>query len=174
MEIGWALAFCKPILYQEKCAEELFTGYGEVMPSPNDVHEFLQLRETIPPNTICRRTPVDLLQRYIHKVVVKRGFDKETPRDVLLLMLEEVGELAKAIRKFSGLKVDPKKASTRGNLEEELADVFIYLLDLANGCNVDLFSAFHKKEMENEKRSWSVQKNADQSSALPIRTENKK
>lgn len=157
MEIGWALAFCKPIFYQEKCSEDLFAGYGKVVPPIEDVRQVLEEREKVAYNTICRRTPVDLLQRYIHKVVVKRGFDKETTRDVLLLMVEEVGELAKAIRKFSGLKVDPTKVSTRGNLEEELADVFIYLLDLANGCNVDLFSALYKKEIENEKRKWTAQ-----------------
>ena len=41
------------------------------------------------------------------------------------------------------------------NIEQELADVFIYLLDLANSCNIDLFNAFYNKEVENEKRKWS-------------------
>ena len=67
-------------------------------------------------------------------------------------MVEELGELAGAIRKRVGLKVDAGKGSGFDEAEQEIADVFIYLLHLANICHVDLFSAFHKKERENEKR----------------------
>ncbi len=158
LEIGWALAFGKPIFYSERCEEELFTSYGRVAQTAAEVRNELESRTQHLHNTICRRTPVDLLQKYVHKAVIKRGFDQETPRDILLLMVEEVGELAKAVRKFSGLKVDLKKTSTRGNIEEEMADVFIYLLDLANSCDVDLFAAFLRKEVENDKRSWVAQK----------------
>lgn len=155
LEIGWALGFCKPIFFAERCSEDLFNNYGHVLPDIRSVRDRLIEREGYLPSTICKFTPLEQLQKYIHKVVVKRGFDKETTRDILLLMLEEVGELAKAVRKFSGLKVDPTKQSTRGNLDEELADVLIYLLDLANSCKIDLFSAFLKKETQNEKRSWT-------------------
>ncbi|WP_048078756.1 MazG nucleotide pyrophosphohydrolase domain-containing protein [Desulfurococcus mucosus] len=47
---------------------------------------------------------------------------------------EEVGELAEAL-----LHMD------RGMLEEELADVFAWLLSIANLVNVDLEEAFKKK-----------------------------
>jgi len=85
---------------------------------------------------------------------VRRGFDKETPRDVLLLMVEEVGELAKALRKYLGLKSDLERKDWYPALEGELADVFIYLLDLSNLFQISLFHALHTKEQENEKRSW--------------------
>ncbi|OJI06926.1 hypothetical protein BK004_02190, partial [bacterium CG10_46_32] len=70
------------------------------------------------------------------------------------LMVEEVGELAKALRKYLGLKSDEDRKDRYPALEGELADVFIYLLDLANLLNISLFHALHEKERENEKRSW--------------------
>ena len=65
-------------------------------------------------------------------------------------MVEEVGELAKAIRKYSGLKIDPKKDNYM-NLEHETADVFIYLLHLAQKLDYNLLKVFKKKEEINSK-----------------------
>ena len=70
----------------------------------------------------------------------------------MLLMVEEVGELAKALRKFVGLKIDQHKATSYTSVEEEVADVFIYLLDLCNVLKIDLFTALKNKELKNEQR----------------------
>lgn len=94
------------------------------------------------------------LQEYAHQAVLKRGFDKESPRDIMLLMVEEVGELAKSLRKFIGLKTDAEKSEKYSKVQEELADVLFYLLDLAGSCNIDLFQAFKEKEEKNNQRTW--------------------
>jgi len=39
-------------------------------------------------------------------------------------------------------------------LEEEIADVFIYLIDLSNLLGASLFDVFLAKEKENKKRFW--------------------
>ncbi len=39
-------------------------------------------------------------------------------------------------------------------IEEEIADVFIFTLAIANKCNIDLEQAFRDKEEINKKRSW--------------------
>ena len=39
-------------------------------------------------------------------------------------------------------------------MAHELADVFNYLLDIANYFNVDLEEAFREKEELNKKRTW--------------------
>jgi len=44
-------------------------------------------------------TTVKELQKYINDMIDIRGFDDETAQDTMLLLTEEVGELAKAIRK---------------------------------------------------------------------------
>ena len=92
-------------------------------------------------------------QELINTLVLKRGFDKETINEVFTLLVEEVGELAKAIRKSNGQKYGAH--SKDHNVEEELADVFWLLLDLANRLDVDLAKAFSDKEIINQSRSWS-------------------
>jgi NTP pyrophosphatase (non-canonical NTP hydrolase) len=91
-------------------------------------------------------------QELIKQLVVERGFDKETIPEVFTLLIEEIGELAKAIRKETGQKVD--KNSRIHNVEDEAADVFWLLLDLCNRLNIDIGKAFQAKEVKNAKRTW--------------------
>ncbi len=92
-------------------------------------------------------------QKLIRQLVIERGFNTETPNEVFTLLIEEVGELAKAMRKSGGLKTS--KHSKSHELEEEFADVFWLLIDLSNRLNVDLEKAFREKEEINSKRNWT-------------------
>lgn len=91
-------------------------------------------------------------QALIRKLVVERGFDHETPEQVFMLLIEELGELAKARRKASGMKTGDH--SKQHNLEEEAADIFWLLVDLCNRLNIDLEKAFAAKEAVNQQRTW--------------------
>ena len=153
MELGWANALGKPVFCRELVADSTLKFFCGNVATPKEVKAALTSRS--PLETINPRSSMVVLQQYIHDMVVRRGFDKETPRDILLLMVEEVGELAKAVRKHLGLKSDEERKERYPKLEGELADVFIYLLDLANLLEISLFHALHEKEQENEKRSWS-------------------
>jgi NTP pyrophosphatase (non-canonical NTP hydrolase) len=93
------------------------------------------------------------LQRYVEQVCQERGWTKDNYSEKFLLFTEEVGELAKAIRKRAGL-YDEKAKQKQANLEEEFADVLSYLLDLANYFQIDLEKAFRDKEQINEARKW--------------------
>lgn len=44
------------------------------------------------------------LQKYVWQMNVERGFNTEDPSKKLVMLIEEVGELAKAIRKEAGMK----------------------------------------------------------------------
>ena len=93
------------------------------------------------------------LQHYIDRICQERGWTKDSYAEKFLLFTEEVGELAKAIRKTQGLY--PEKAKEKHmELEEEFADVLSYLLDLANYFHVDLEQAFREKERINTTRTW--------------------
>ena len=153
MELGWAIALGKPVFCKELVADSTLKFFCGTVATPEQVKTALESRSSL--ESINERSSVVALQHYIHDMVVRRGFDKESPRDVLLLMVEEIGELAKAVRKYLGLKSDEERKERYPTLEGELADVFIYLLDLANLLNTSLFHALHEKEQENEKRSWS-------------------
>ena len=95
---------------------------------------------------------INQYQDVIRKLVIERGFDKETVPEVFTLLVEEVGELAKAIRKQNGQKVDLK--SKQHDVEEEAADVFWLLLDICNRLDIDLAKAFEAKEAKNSTRKW--------------------
>ena len=93
------------------------------------------------------------LQRYLEEVCQERGWTKDTYAEKFLLFTEEIGELAKAIRKTKGLYQEKAKEKNL-ELEEEFADVLSYLLDLANCFQVDLEKAFREKERVNQSRKW--------------------
>ena len=91
-------------------------------------------------------------QEYIEEMIKERGFDKETIPEIFMLLIEEIGEMAKAARKHTNMKTDNN--SRKPELEQEIADVFMYLLDICNSFNVDLEKAFRDKEEINKKRVW--------------------
>ncbi|MDL2341868.1 MAG: MazG nucleotide pyrophosphohydrolase domain-containing protein [Patescibacteria group bacterium] len=91
-------------------------------------------------------------QTLVAQLVVARGFDQETVPEVFTLLVEEVGELAKAIRKANGQKVDAQ--SQHHEVAEEAADVFWLLIDLCNRLGIDLQQAFLNKELKNANRVW--------------------
>ncbi|MEI9914156.1 MAG: MazG nucleotide pyrophosphohydrolase domain-containing protein [Candidatus Saccharibacteria bacterium] len=91
-------------------------------------------------------------QDLIAELVIERGFDKETVPEVFTLLVEEVGELAKAIRKQNGQKIDPKKKQY--DIGEETADILWLLLDISNRLDINLGKAFHEKELKNSTRRW--------------------
>lgn len=85
-------------------------------------------------------------------MVIERGFGKETVPEMFMLMIEECGEMAKAARKSQKIHTD--KNSKEYHLDHEIADVFVYLLDICNHFNIDLEKAFREKEEINKKRTW--------------------
>ncbi len=93
------------------------------------------------------------LQHYVAENCQERGWTKDSPSEKFVLFIEEVGELAKAMRNTTGLYKEHAKPRDIP-LEEEFADVLSYLLDLANCFQVDLEEAFRAKETINQSRTW--------------------
>ena len=50
-------------------------------------------------NKLSKESSINEIQNYIKKIMEIRGFNKEKSSEKILLLIEEVGELAKAIRK---------------------------------------------------------------------------
>lgn len=95
--------------------------------------------------------PLGALQRYYQRIAERRGWSGESPSDVLLLITEEIGELARALRVNAGLSRDGRPPES--SVDEELADVQLYLVHLANAIGVDLASAVTAKELINVQRN---------------------
>ena len=97
------------------------------------------------------------IQNYIKEVIKIRGFSEQKVQDKMLLLLEETGELAKAIRKtIPEASVDYERIENYTDIEEEVADVFIVLVSICNRLNINLYDAIIKKEEKNIKRQWKV------------------
>lgn len=97
------------------------------------------------------------LQTHIKSICKDRGWDKNSDLVIFSGLVEEVGELVKAMRDFKGEYAQENKTHKKGqieHLEGEFADVLNYLLDLANYYNVDMEKAFREKWAINEKRTW--------------------
>ncbi|MNH58496.1 MazG nucleotide pyrophosphohydrolase domain protein [compost metagenome] len=92
------------------------------------------------------------LQTYVSQLEEERGFTSNTVQQSCLLLGEEIGELFKAIRKQQKMKLDSN--SKVGNVDEELADILIYLCSIANRLDIDLEQALRDKEEINKKRVW--------------------
>ncbi len=104
-------------------------------------------------NKINASSNLNDIQEYITKMMEANGFNN-TPLELFCYLTEEVGELAKEIRRTEkNMDMDIKKEYA-SCLKDEIADVFIYLLAICNSYNIDLLEAFKDKEKINLDRTW--------------------
>ncbi|MGK8487117.1 nucleotide pyrophosphohydrolase [Nocardia asiatica] len=98
---------------------------------------------------------IERLQRMVADFVSERGWAGfHTPKNLVMALTGEVGELAEL---FQWLTDDQSRAlmgnsTRRARVEEEVADVFIYLLRLADVLEVDLVAAVEAKVLKNAER----------------------
>lgn len=92
------------------------------------------------------------LQAYVAAVLEYRKLNTTNPELNLLQLVEEVGELARAIRKTRGGKFASDTHTTE--IAPEAADVFILLVGLCNMLDIDLLTAIQSKETHNKTRVW--------------------
>lgn len=76
------------------------------------------------------------------------------PKNLAMALAGEVGELLAEMQWLTDDQVHEKLSDpeTRGAIEEEFADVFLYLVQLADVCGVDLIQAAHAKITRNDER----------------------
>lgn len=91
-------------------------------------------------------------QEYIQRKITERGFGDETTQQKFMLLVEEVGELAKALRPLEGIKTSDDSAKL--DVKHEVADVFWLLACVCNGLGIDLDEALRSKDAVNESRTW--------------------
>ncbi len=91
-------------------------------------------------------------QEYVKELEIQRGFANQNALEKCLLLGEEMGELFKSIRKATNLKTDIN--SNIGSINEEIADMLIYLCSIANRFEIDIEQAFREKEEINKNRKW--------------------
>ena len=150
-EIGYALSQNIPVYSLEKPEDVTLSFFVKPKRRIKTIKRELNARR----HKMFTRKQLTLkeLQDYVHDMTELRGFERETIEHAMLLLVEEVGELAKATRNLLGIR-SSRKRDLRKNVREELADCLIYLLDIANLANVDLENAVREKERRNSRRKW--------------------
>ena len=145
LEVGFAKACGIPVFCATQISDPILRSFVRTVASPR------QLRGTVVSNQLPPPEPaIRSFQKYYRRVALQRGYEKEGARDTLLLMVEEVGELARAIRKSERMVRHGGKIEN--NERAELADVFIYVVHLANVLGLDLSKAVRDKELINIER----------------------
>lgn len=107
-------------------------------------------------NLLTKKDSLTDVQNYVRQVNELRGFQNQDLQDTMLLLTEEIGELAKAIRKdYTDMSVDINKLNNYGSIESEIADVFYVLSCVCNKLDINILDALKKKEAENINRTWN-------------------
>ncbi len=105
-------------------------------------------------NKLNENSNLSDIQKYI-AIMMKTNDFNNTPLELFCYLTEEVGELAKEIRKTEkNMDIDLKKEYT-SSINDEIADVFIYLLAICNSYNINLLDALKNKERINLDRTWN-------------------
>ena len=84
-----------------------------------------------------------------------RGWDKISPSHTFLHLIEEIGEIARAVEVLEGYRNGAGADDSRAHLAEELADAATFLYKLAYQCGVDLEDAL-KSNMTKAENRFSV------------------
>jgi NTP pyrophosphatase (non-canonical NTP hydrolase) len=82
----------------------------------------------------------------------RRWEEYHTPKNLAMALSGEAGELIELFQWLTPEESQAIMAGKRAEVEDELADVFIYLVRLADVLGVDLIKAAHAKIDRNETR----------------------
>jgi len=143
--ICFARAIGVPVFAKEPVKDAVIRSFVEVISSPAAAVETIKSHGSPIP-----RPALAAFQHYYRRVAIQRGYKSESPKDCLLLMVEEVGELAREIRRRERLvRHGPSSESSES---KELADIFLYVVHMANVLDVDLSKVVQEKELINLQR----------------------
>lgn len=141
-ELGHAKAMGIPVFTDRILGETTFQSWVNVVTDPSAI--------AIAQDLLAPGDGLRGLQHYYDRTAKRRGWSEESVQDTMLLMTEEMGELARAVRRLAGIQRHGEWDSE--DVAEELADVQLYLVHLANITGVDLAGAVTAKEAVNAAR----------------------
>ena len=90
------------------------------------------------------------IKQKINKFVKDRDWDQfHSPKNLAMALSVEASELVEI---FQWLKDSDIKKVDKEKVSEEIADIFFYLLRIAEKMNIDIEKSFHKKMIKNIKK----------------------
>ena len=104
-------------------------------------------------DNLSKNSTVEDLQKYLKDMIEVRNF-RTSLLERMCLLTEEIGELAKEVRKTdNNLSIDVNQDYS-SSLEYEIADVFVCLMGMCEQLDIDIVQALKNKEEINFKRKW--------------------
>lgn len=89
---------------------------------------------------------IDELTKALNRFANERDWDKyHSPKNLTMALSGEVGELTELFQWLTEEESQNLTEKQKAKVSEELADIFLYLLRLADKTGVDLISAAHEK-----------------------------
>lgn len=96
------------------------------------------------------------LQKKVKKAEIRKGHISDDAVYKCFILMEELGEMAKALRIF--LKKRTHSSTEKYELEDELADVLYLIIAIANRADIDLAEALINKIEKDEAKVYSPAK----------------
>jgi dCTP diphosphatase len=96
---------------------------------------------------------LESLRERVRRFATERDWERfHTPKNLALALAGEVGELAAVLQWLPEAEIGPVDEELRSRLADEMADVLLYLVRLADVTDVDLGAVAHAKIDRNEHR----------------------
>jgi dCTP diphosphatase len=96
---------------------------------------------------------LDVLRERLRAFVRERDWEQfHAPKNLVMAMIVEAAELVEHFQWVTEQESRELTAEKRAEVEQEIADTFIYLLRLADVLGVDLIDAAHRKMDRNAQK----------------------
>lgn len=96
---------------------------------------------------------LDEIKEKLRQFAMARDWDQfHSPKNLSMALAGEVGELIELFQWLTEEQSNNLSREQRGAVEEEVADIFLYLLRLADKLGVDLLKAANNKIIINEQK----------------------
>jgi NTP pyrophosphatase (non-canonical NTP hydrolase) len=151
-EIGTARAAGVPIYASRKVEDRGLRDYVNYVEDPTDAVTAVSEGRSSQPGA-----GVSALQSYYARIAARRGWATESISDSIGLLAGELDELRVAVSELASAPTVMRDPS--GAVGEELADIQLYLVHIANVIGTDLASAVTEKERKNRQRFERVADN---------------
>ena len=96
---------------------------------------------------------LESLRDRLREFARERDWDQyHTPKNLSMALIGEAAELIEHFQWVAGEQSHILADKTRPSVEEELADILIYLVRIADKLEIDLYAAVERKILINEKK----------------------
>jgi NTP pyrophosphatase (non-canonical NTP hydrolase) len=95
---------------------------------------------------MTRIDSLDTLRNRLRVFIAERDWDQfHNPKNLAMALVVEAGELVEQFQWLTPHEADHLRPETRAEVELEIADVLIYLVELADRLGIDPLAAAEKK-----------------------------